>query len=72
MGGFGFEGQDSSSTWRLSAVETNLMETPEGAPLQVQNDSAILDVKPYSINTIKVVFDGVGPGFWTTPATAWK
>ena len=40
------------------------METPEGAPLPVQNDTAILDVKPYSINTIKVVFDGVGPGFW--------
>ncbi|MDR3752596.1 MAG: glycoside hydrolase family 38 C-terminal domain-containing protein [Terracidiphilus sp.] len=57
----------------LSAVETNLMEMPEGAPLPVQNDSAILEVKPYSINTIKVTFNGMGPGFWTyKPAIAWK
>ena len=49
----------------LSAVQTNLMETPEGAPLEMQNDTVIVDVKPYSINSIKVFFRGIGPDFWT-------
>jgi alpha-mannosidase len=49
----------------LSAVQTNLMETPEGAQLEMENDTVIVNVKPYSINSIKVFFRGVGPDFWT-------
>ncbi|HWB55269.1 MAG TPA: glycoside hydrolase family 38 C-terminal domain-containing protein, partial [Tepidisphaeraceae bacterium] len=62
-------GKDAKATVHLphgatAAVETNLMETPEGAPLPIQNDSVQVETKPYSINTIKVTFHGNGAGYW--------
>lgn len=47
----------------ISAVETNLLEVSEGPALPIQNDSVEVDAKPYSINTVKVTFHGIGEGY---------
>ena len=41
-----------------SATETNLMEQPEGQPLQVVHDEVSLPVKPYEIVAVKVAYSG--------------
>jgi alpha-mannosidase len=48
----------------ISAVVTNLMEVPEGAPIPVRNNSITIQAKPYSIDTIEVTFKGTGPQYW--------
>ncbi|MHB1023584.1 MAG: alpha-mannosidase [Acidobacteriaceae bacterium] len=47
-----------------SAVETNLMETPEGNPLATTSNSVTVPFMPYSINTVRVSFGDRGPGFF--------
>ena len=40
------------------ATETNLMEQPEGQPLQVEGNQVSLPVKPYEIVAVKVDYSG--------------
>ena len=51
-----------------SAVETNLMETPDGESIPITGNSITVAAKPYSINTIKVNFGSEGPGYWAQPS----
>jgi alpha-mannosidase len=44
-----------------SATVTNLMETPEGAPLPVTGDVVRTPIRPYEILTIRVDYPGGGP-----------
>jgi alpha-mannosidase len=44
-----------------SATVTNLMETPEGAPLTVTGDIAKAPIHPYEILTIRVDYPNAGP-----------
>lgn len=46
------------------AVETDLMEKPEGAPLKVNGNEISLRVTPYSINTVSVSYGNRGVAFW--------
>ena len=39
-----------------SAVATNLMEKPEGAPLAISGDTVTLPIKPYEILTVAVAY----------------
>jgi alpha-mannosidase len=54
------------------AVETNLMEKPEGEPLPVENNTVTVEARPFSINTIAVTFRGIGPEFWATSQASAK
>jgi alpha-mannosidase len=37
-----------------SATETNLMEIPEGSPLEIAGDTVRVPIHPYEILTIRV------------------
>ncbi len=39
-----------------SATETNLMETPEGSALPLSGDTVTLQIKPYEIRTLEVMY----------------
>ncbi|MBB6146565.1 alpha-mannosidase [Silvibacterium bohemicum] len=41
-----------------SAIETNLLEQPQGQPLQVEGNAVSLPVKPYEIVAVKVAYSG--------------
>ena len=41
-----------------SAVETNLMEQPQGGELKIDHDTITLPVKPYEIVAVKVSYSG--------------
>jgi alpha-mannosidase len=50
-----------------SAISTNLMEVKDDLPLEVSDRSIAVDVKPYSIDTLEVRFDGTGEKYWQQP-----
>ncbi|HZL28772.1 MAG TPA: glycoside hydrolase family 38 C-terminal domain-containing protein [Acidobacteriaceae bacterium] len=50
-----------------SAESTNLMEAPDKTPVLAQDGTVVMDVKPYSIDTVKVSFQGSGPEYWERP-----
>jgi len=57
----------------VRAVATNLMEDPEGGQLPIENNTVVMEAKPYSINSVEVSFPRTGPGFWESgQATAAK
>jgi alpha-mannosidase len=50
-----------------AAESTSLMETTDKTPVLPQDSVVAMDVKPYSINTVKVSFQGSGPKYWERP-----
>ena len=44
----------------VSAVETNLMEKPQGSPLELQGGAVSLSTKAYEIKTVKIGFAASG------------
>jgi alpha-mannosidase len=45
-----------------SASVVNLMEKPEGAPLPIIADSVSVDVTPYEIQTVRIVYNPARDG----------
>jgi hypothetical protein len=54
VGGEGVDGGVSCAAGGDGATVTNLMETPEGAPLTVTGDVVKAPIHPYEILTIRV------------------
>ncbi len=48
----------------VSAVATDLMEVPQGAPIPITNNTITVEATPYSIDTVKVTFQNRGPSYW--------
>ena len=67
-------GKDTAVTLHVppgiaSATATNLLEQPFSLPVAIHEGSVTVEAKPYSINTLKLTFQGTGPGFWAHPST---
>ncbi|HEU5457361.1 MAG TPA: glycoside hydrolase family 38 C-terminal domain-containing protein [Terracidiphilus sp.] len=59
-------GKDATVSFRVppgatAATVTNLMETPEGAPLTVTGDTVRVPIHPYEILTVRVSYPNGGP-----------
>ncbi len=51
----------------VEATMANLMERPEGKPLQISGNLIVVPVTPYSINTVRVSYKVRDNNFWHSP-----